>query len=100
MPSGLLVYSMIARHGAAIDRLKRDMLAEESHEALLVFLAYDAAGFLYAFLIATGNDVSPRDRTLRNALQAAIIEVLEKHGINPSTFCVWPDIAAPVKSLS
>ena len=68
MATGTLAYHMLARHGQAIERLKRDMAAEESREHLVDFLGYDAANFVYVFLLASGNEVSPKDRRLRDEL--------------------------------
>jgi hypothetical protein len=79
MPTGALAYHFIARHGYAIERLKRDMATEETREDLVGFLAYDAACFVYSFLLASGNAVSPTDRTVRDDLKAAISWVLAKH---------------------
>jgi hypothetical protein len=55
MATGQLALRMIARHGYAIERLQRDMAAEPDHDHLVQFLAYDAANFVYAFLLASGN---------------------------------------------
>jgi hypothetical protein len=81
MPTGQLALQMIARHGAAIDRLRRDMIDEPCDDDLHRFLAFDAAGFVYAFLLATGNRVTVTDRALRNDLIEAIIGTLATHGI-------------------
>jgi hypothetical protein len=96
MPTGKLAYHFIARHGYAIERLKRDMAAELSREHLLGFLAYDAANYLYAFLLASGNAVSRTDRGLRDELEGAVLAVLARHGIDRSTFVVRPEIDADV----
>ncbi len=94
MATGTLAYHMLARHGQAIERLKRDMAAEDSHEQLVDFLGYEAANFVYAFLLASGNDVSPTDRRLRDDLQGAILGVLAARGIDQRTFVVRPEIDA------
>jgi hypothetical protein len=95
MATGQLALQIIARHGAAIDRLRRDMLAEPSHDDLLRFLAYDTANFVYALLLATENKVTVKDRALRDDLTEAVLDTLAKHGIERQRFCVWPDIPAP-----
>lgn len=94
MPKGRLAYHMVARHGYAIERLKADMAREETRECLVDFLAFEAAGFVWAFLLASGNAVDAKDRALRNELQAAILNVLAAHGIDSSTFVVRPEIEA------
>ena len=92
MAAGALAYHMVARHGQAIDRLKRDMAAEESPEWHVDFLGYEVANFTYAFLIASGNAVSSTDRHLRDELQEAVLTVLAKHGIDQDTFVVRPEL--------
>ena len=92
MATGVLAYQMLARHGATIDRRRRDMLVEPSKDDLLQFLAYDAASFVYTFLLATGNAVTPTDRRVLDDLRKAILTTLSKHGIDAGTFGVWPDI--------
>ena len=87
-----MAFYMLARHGLAIQQLTRDMAREADEADLVRFLAYDAANFVYAFLLATGNQVTPADRTLRNDVQDAILAVLAKHGIDQSTFVVGPEI--------
>lgn len=94
MKAPALSYHFAARHGYAIERLKRDMAAEPSHDNLVQFLAYDAANFVYAFLLASGNDVSEQDRQLRDELRDAIVGVLSRHGIDDSNFVVRPEIGA------
>lgn len=93
MPSGAVAHHLVARHGYAIERLKRDMSAEESRDHLVDFLAYDAAGFVYGFLLASGNDVTVTDRALRDDVQQAILTALAKHGIDADTFVVRPELA-------
>ena len=94
MPKGWLAYHMAARHGYAIERLKADMAREETRECLVDFLAFDAASFVWGFLLASGNAVDGKGRALRNELQAAIMNVLAAHGIDRSTFVVRPEIEA------
>ncbi len=94
MPQGWLAYHVVARHGYAIERLKRDMAKEASSEGLVDFLAYDAASFIWGFLLASGNAIDAKDRRLRDALQAAVLGVLAAHGIDPSTFVVRPQLDA------
>ena len=94
MPGWTLAYHVIARHGYEIERLKRDMALEQSRERLIDFLAYDAASFVWGFLLASGNNVTADDRRLRVEIQAAIIAVLANHGIDRSTFVVRPEIDA------
>ena len=94
MVTGTLAYHIIARHGYAIERLKRDMAREETRAYLVDFLAFDAACFVYGFLLASANDVSPTDRKLRDDIQEAIVAVLARHGIDHSTFVVRPEIDA------
>lgn len=94
MQQPALSYHFAARHGYAIERLKRDMAAEPSRDGLVQFLAYDAANFVYAFLLASGNAVSPQDRQLRDELRDVIIGVLWRHGIDDGTFVVRPEIEA------
>jgi hypothetical protein len=89
-----LAYHVVARHGYAIERLKRDMAAEASREQLPDFLAFDAANFVWGFLLASGNAVSADDKRLRNDLEHAIGLVLARHGIDRSTFVVRPEIDA------
>jgi hypothetical protein len=91
MQQPALSYHFAARHGYAIERLKRDMAAEPSRDSLVQFLAYDAANFVYAFLLASGNDV---DRLLRDEVRDLIIGVLSRHGIDDGTFIVRPEIEA------
>lgn len=97
MATGQLVYWMIARHGQAIERLRRDML-EAEHGTLVELLSHECANFVYAYLVATGNAVTPQDRTLRNDVQAAIIEALGRHGIDEQSFRLWPDVEPPGQS--
>ena len=73
----------------------RDMVAEPSYDELIAFLAQDTANFIWAFLLATGNNVTATDKALRNELRAMIMATLAKHGIEQSTFSVWPHIPAP-----
>lgn len=94
MVTGLLLFSLIARHGHAIEQLKRDMIAEEWKDDLVRFLAYDTANFVYAFLAASGNSVSPTDRTLRDEVMHAILKILDDHGIDSDSFQVWPTITS------
>ena len=94
MGQGSLAFHITARHGYAIERLKRDMAAEPTREHLVDFLAYEAANFVYGFLLASGNSVSPDDRALRDELQQAILTVLAGHGIDRGTFVVRPEIDA------
>ena len=94
MASGKYGYRIIARHGYAIDRLARDMVAEPSHDELIAFLATDTANFIWGFLLATGNNVTVTDKALRNELREVIMATLAKHGIEQSTFSVWPHITA------
>jgi hypothetical protein len=89
-----MAYHVIARHGYAIERLKRDMADEPSREHLVEFLAYDVANFVWAFLLATGNLDDRRDKAVRDALRDAIIAVLAAHGIDRQTLVVRPDIDA------
>jgi hypothetical protein len=69
MASWSMAYHVVARHGYAIERLKRDMAIEPSRDQLVDFLAYDAANFVWAFLLASGNAVDAKDRQLRDTLQ-------------------------------
>jgi hypothetical protein len=92
MATGELALHMIARHGYAIERLKREMAADADGDYLVESLAYDAANFVYAFLIASGNRVSLADRTLRDELYEALLSVFAEHGISNRTFVVWPDV--------
>lgn len=92
MIAAALSYHFVARHGYAIERLKRDMAAEPSSGCLVQFLAYEAANFVYGFLLATGNNVSPEDRRVRDELRDAIIQVLSGHGIDDASFVVSPEI--------
>jgi hypothetical protein len=94
MMKGTLAYHMIARHGYAIERLKRDMAAERSRAHLVDFLASDAACIVYAFLLASGNTVSAANRSLRNELRDAITAVLASYGFDRETFVVQPEIDA------
>lgn len=94
MPTGSLAYHVIARHGYAIERLKRDMAREDTRDHLVNFLAYDTANFVWAFLLASGNDVSPAERQLRDDVEAAIVAILAEHGIDRTTFVVRPEIDA------
>lgn len=94
MPSWSMAYHVVARHGCAVERLKRDMAAEPSREHLVEFLAYDAANFIWAFLLASGNTAAPGDRVLRDELQGAVVTLLAKHGIHHGTFVVRPEIDA------
>ena len=73
MASWSMAYHVVARHGYAIERLKLDMVAEPSRDGLVDFLAYDAANFVWAFLLASGNMTSAADRSLRDELEAAIV---------------------------
>jgi len=92
MTKGTLAYHFVARHGYAIERLKRDMAAEETSGHLVDFLAYEAANFVYGFLLASGNRVSPDDRALRDEVERAVLATLAKYGIDNDTFVVWPEI--------
>lgn len=94
MEKGSLAFHMIARHGYAIERLKRDMAVEPSREHLVDFLAYDAASFVYGFLFASGNLRRTDDRTVHHMLHRAIAEVLDNFGINHDSFVVRPEIDA------
>jgi len=94
MATGWLAYHVAARHGYAIERLKRDMAGETDRDSLLDFLAYDAASFVWVFLLANGNAVSAGDRQLRDDVQAAIISVLARHGIDRHSFVIQPDRSA------
>jgi hypothetical protein len=87
-------FHMIARHGYAIERLKRDMAVEQSRKDLVDFLAHDAASFVFGFLLASGNLHRTDDRTVHHMLHKAIAEVLENFGINHDTFVVRPEIDA------
>lgn len=89
--TGSLAYHFIARHGYAIERLKRDMSREPPETDLCQFLAYDVANFAYAFLLASGNDASAIDRSLRDALQKAILQVLARHDIDGASIVVEPE---------
>jgi hypothetical protein len=91
---------MIARHGAAIDRLRREMADEPCQDDLLEFLAYDMANFVYAFLLTTGNPVTVTDRTVRDDLKNAVLSTFAKHGISRENFCVWPDMSRPRWALT
>lgn len=95
MERGMLAFHFTARHGYAIERLKRDMAAEESREHLVDFLAYDAASFVYGFLLASGNELRPEDRVLHVKLREAIAGVLANFGFDRNTFVVQPEIDAP-----
>ena len=92
MATGLLSYFMVARHGYAIERLKREMAAEPERDDFVRFLAQDAANFVYGFLLTSGNNVLATDRTIRNDISAAIAATLAKHGIDERTFVLWPEI--------
>ena len=94
MPGWSLAYHVVARHGYAIERLKRDMAIEPSRERLVDFLAYDAASFVWGFLLASGNNVTADDRRLRNEVESGILAALANHGINRSTFVLRPEIEA------
>jgi hypothetical protein len=100
MKKGALAFHLVARHGYAIERLKRDMAAEPCRDHLVDFLAYDVACFAYAFLLASGNEVAAEDRTIRDELQSAILAVLNRHGVDRSTFVVQPELedAGPLAS--
>lgn len=82
MAAGQLAYRLLARHGQAIDRLISDMAKEPEDGDLVRFLAYDTANFVYAFLLATSNKMTPNDRALRNDVQDAILAVLAKYGVD------------------
>src|SRR5690349_923204 len=89
-----LPFHYVARHGYSIERLKRDMALEESRDHLVDFLAFEAASFVYGFLLASGNAVSAEDRRLRMELQNVILATLARHGIDRASFVVKPEIEA------
>jgi hypothetical protein len=93
MPKRWLAYHVAARHGYAIERLKRDMVSEPLRDQLVDFLAYDAASFVWAYLLASGNLSCAKDRRLRDDVQAAILSALAEHGIDRRTFALLPERA-------
>ena len=75
----------IARHGHAAERLRAELRgqgreATDGHGACHA-VAFDAANFVWSFLVLSGCDEVQQDRSLRNAIAEAIIDKLDERGI-------------------
>jgi hypothetical protein len=68
----------IARHGAAISRLRWDVRHESGEIGQLPedhALAFDAADFVWAYLAANGVEGVAESRALRNRVAEAILDI-------------------------
>jgi hypothetical protein len=81
----LYLLDKIARHGHAAERLRAE-LREQRDEGdggnnACHAVAFDAANFVWSFLVLSGHDEAQEDRSIRNAIAEAIIDTLERRGV-------------------
>jgi hypothetical protein len=75
----------VARHGHAAERLRAELReqgdeGDGGHNACNA-VAFDAANFVWSFLVLSGHDEAQQDRSIRNAIAEAIIDTLDRRGI-------------------
>ncbi|WP_460565412.1 hypothetical protein [Hydrogenophaga aquatica] len=72
----------IARHGAAVERLKQERLigvGEFCESGEKTAIAFDAADFVWAYLAISGHPGAHESRAIRNHIAESIIQVLDQH---------------------
>ncbi len=72
----------IARHGAAVERLKQERLLRvgEFYEyGEKTAIAFDAADFVWAYLAISGHSGAHESRAIRNHIAESIIKILDQH---------------------
>jgi hypothetical protein len=85
MTASRYLLDKIARHGHAAERLRAELREQRpegvgGHNACNA-VAFDAANFVWSFLVLSGHDEAQEDRSIRNAIAEAIIDALDRRGI-------------------
>ena len=75
----------IARHGPSVERLRAELRQQRDHAVdghnAASAVAFDAANFVWSFLVLSGHNEAQESRFIRNAIAEAIIGALDQHGI-------------------
>ncbi len=84
MTTPVYLLDKLARHGAAAERLRSELRegAEGVHDGVSA-VAFDAANFVWSFLVLSGHEEAQESRVIRNAVAEAIVETLRGRGVNP-----------------
>lgn len=93
MTAPLYLLDKIARHGAACERLRAELRCPDAFGDSpdpVHGIGFDAANFVWAFLVLSGHEAAQDSREARNAVAEAIVGVLTKHGIQPDRLTLDP----------
>lgn len=80
--TSIYLLEKIVRHGAAIERLKKELLTsteEMGNHGEIPAIAFDAADFVWSFLVTQGYQEAEETREIRNHVAQEIIKVLESY---------------------
>ena len=89
MTASRYLLDKLARHGHAVERLRAE-LREQKHQGIgshdpCHAVGFDAANFVWSFLVLSGHEEAQESRAIRNAIAEAIIDTLKQRGITGDT---------------